>query len=117
MADTVADRVEAVDDSLIHRLAPASGRDPGRAGETISITPWGTDGLRVRVTAGSEIRDTAWALTEPVKSPAEPAISVTESEVVIRNGKISASLTDIRTQKGYLQFFRHAESGREVKPY
>jgi len=114
MAETLAKRVEVVDSSLLHRLTPASGKDPWRTGETLAITPWGTDGLRVRITAGGEVRDTAWALTEPVEAGAEPAIKTMENEAVIRNGKISASLTDIRTQKGYLQFFRHAENGEKT---
>ncbi|MDE0293777.1 MAG: hypothetical protein OXI93_06255, partial [Bryobacterales bacterium] len=32
--------------------------------ELLSIVPWGPDGLRVRVTVGPRILDTAWALTE-----------------------------------------------------
>ena len=105
MAETVADRVKQVEGSLVHH----------RDGETISITPWGRDGLRVRVTAGPAILDTAWALTEPVAPAAGSAITVTDTEAVIRSGSISASITDIRTQKGYLQFFRHAESGEKIR--
>ncbi len=103
MSDTVAGRVEQVGDSLFHN----------RDGETISITPWGPDGLRVRVTAGGTIIDTAWALTEKV-APSESKITINDAEATIRNGKISASISDIKTQPGYLQFFRHTGDGEKT---
>ena len=99
MSDTVAGRVEQVGDSLFHN----------RDGETISITPWGPDGLRVRVTAGGTIIDTAWALTEKV-APSESKITINDAEATIRNGKISTSISDIKTQPGYLQFFATQET-------
>ena len=85
---------------LVHRLD----------GETMVIEPWGRDGLRVRVTTGPEILDSAWALTEPVTEPVSggATILISEAEATIRNGHISARIHDIRTQKGRLQFFRHA---------
>ena len=103
MPETVADRVEELNGSLIHR----------REGETISIAPWGPDGLRVRATAGPTILDTAWALAEPVDR-SDSQITLSRSEAVIRNGKISARISDIRTQAGYLQFFRHSENGERT---
>ena len=103
MAETVADRVEDLEGSLIH----------SREGETISITPWGTDGLRVRVTAGPTILETAWALTEPV-ARSHSKITISQSEAGIRNGRISVRISDIRTQTGYLQFFRHSEGGKRT---
>ena len=75
-------------------------------GETLVIEPWGQDGLRVRATMGPEILDTAWALTEPVSSNA--TIEINENAAIIRNGKISAHITDIYAQTGHLQFFRHS---------
>ena len=94
-------RVSKVDNRLVHELN----------GETMVIEPWGRDGLRVRVTAGPAILDTPWALTEPVDTTAVIEISDTEAE--IRNGKISARIQDIRTQKGHLQFFKHS-GGRKT---
>jgi alpha-D-xyloside xylohydrolase len=41
-------------------------------------------------------------------------IEISESEATIRNGRISARMSDIYTQKGHLQFFRH--SGDEAVP-
>ena len=87
MPETVADRVEELKGSLVHR----------REGETISIAPWGPDGLRVRATAGPTILETTWALTEPVDR-SNSKITISQSEAVIRNGKISARISDIRTQ-------------------
>lgn len=89
-------RVSISNNQLIHKLG----------NETLVIEPWGQDGLRVRVTIGAEILDTAWALTEAVASQA--IIEITENAAVIRNGKISAQIQDIYTQKGHLQFFRHS---------
>ncbi|MCZ6679314.1 MAG: family 31 glucosidase [Candidatus Poribacteria bacterium] len=88
-------RSSQVNNRLVHRLE----------GQVMVIEAWGRDGLRVRVTTGSEILDTAWALTEPVNASA--AIEISETEATVRNGKISARIHDIRTQKGCLQFFRH----------
>ena len=93
-------RVSEVDNQRVHRLGD----------ETLVIEPWGPDGLRVRVTVGPEIVDTQWALTEPVGTApdsGQASIEITDTEAVIRNGKISAQIRDIYTQKGHLQFFRH----------
>src|SRR5690349_7579979 len=90
-------RISTSNNQLIHKLG----------NETLVIEPWGQDGLRVRVTIGPEILATAWALTEPVQSQA--TIEINEDAAVIRNGKISAKLQDIFTQKGHLQFFRHSD--------
>jgi len=93
-------RVSLLGDKLVHKLGH----------ETLVVEPWGRDGLRVRVTTLPEILDTQWALTEPVDSRADIAIS--ETDAVIRNGKISARIHDIYTQRGHLQFFRHAGDKR-----
>ena len=87
-------RASKVDNKLVHKLG----------GETLVIEPWGQDGLRVRATKGDDVVDTAWALTESVDSRA--TIEISEAEAVIRNGKISARIHDIRTKKGYVQFFK-----------
>jgi len=75
--------------------------------ETLVIEPWGQDGLRVRVTVGPEIVDTAWALMEPADAQAD--IETSDTEATIRNGRISARIRDIYTQKGHLEFFRHID--------
>ena len=103
MAETVADRVKQEGGTLFHI----------QDGEMISIAPWGRDGLRVRVSAGGAIGDTAWALIEPV-APTDSTIKLNDTEVTIRNGKISASISDILTQPGYLQFFRHTADGEKT---
>ena len=96
----LTERASNVNGKLVHKLGA----------ETILIEPWGRDGLRVRVTTGPEILDTQWALTEPVDTgPADPrvTIAISDAEAVIRNGKISARIQDIMTQRGRLQFFKH----------
>jgi alpha-D-xyloside xylohydrolase len=70
------------------------------------IEPWGPDGLRVRSTALAEVNDRAWALTEPVEARA--TVEIADDKATIRNGKISARVGDIYTQKGHVQFFRHS---------
>jgi alpha-D-xyloside xylohydrolase len=80
--------------------------------ETLVITPWGRDGLRVRAVADVDIHDTPWALTETVEfapNSSSVTIEISDSEAVIRNGNISARIQDIYTQRGYLQFFRHTD--------
>ena len=72
--------------------------------ETLVIEPWGRDGLRVRVTPLPEIIDRPWALTEPVDTQA--TIEISDTEATIRNGKVSARIRDIYTQKGHLEFFK-----------
>ncbi|MEM7538237.1 MAG: TIM-barrel domain-containing protein [Chloroflexota bacterium] len=98
-------RTQNIDNQLIHT----------HNGETLCITPWGRDGLRVRVTVGDAVRDTPWVLTEPVDAPeaSGAVINIGAMDASIRNGKLSAHLSDIRTQKGYLQFYRHAGVGDE----
>ena len=80
--------------------------------ETLMIEAWGPDGLRIRATAHSEIIEKPWALTERVDTRA--TIEITETKGVIRNGKISAVIKDIYTQKGHMEFFRH--TGDETIP-
>lgn len=92
----LAQRVTNSGGKLIHRLG----------GETLVIEPWGADGLRVRATVGPEVLDTAWALAEPAAGSA--AIEIADDAAVIRNGKISARIQDIFTQKGHVRFFRHS---------
>jgi len=91
-----SERIRQAGSKLIHELD----------GELIVIEGWGRDGLRVRARKGAEILHTQWALTEAVQSDA--TIEINETKAVIRNGKISATIQDIYTQKGYLQFFRHS---------
>ena len=77
--------------------------------ESLTIEAWGRDGLRVRATVLPEIVDKPWALTEPVDAEAE--VTISEAEGTIRNGKISARIQDIYTQKGHLEFFKHVDDG------
>ncbi len=84
-----------------NRLVYKSGR------ETLVIEPWGRDGLRVRVTPLPEIVDRPWALTEHVDTQAH--IDTSDTEATIRNGKISARIRDLHTQKGHLEFFKYAD--------
>jgi alpha-D-xyloside xylohydrolase len=74
-------------------------------GQTVTIEGWGTDGLRVRIMPAGGRQTSDWALDIPLHADAQ--IEVSPQKATIRNGKISARLGDILTQKGYLQFYKH----------
>ncbi|NCB35182.1 MAG: glycoside hydrolase family 31 protein [Clostridia bacterium] len=59
-------------------------------GETLVITPWGENSLRVRSAMMHDVEDTRFALLEPVASAAE--IRLEAEEASITNGKLTASL-------------------------
>ena len=71
---------EKVDNSLIFR----------QDGETVMVTPWGRDSLRVRSCILGEISEDMEALLEPEKSDAR--IDLGEDQASIENGKIRAEL-------------------------
>ncbi|MCY2995609.1 MAG: family 31 glucosidase [Planctomycetota bacterium] len=75
-------------------------------GQTIAIEGWGADGLRVRISPGNSQPTSDWALDIPLASQA--AIEITAQAATIRNGKISARISDLEVQRGQLQFFRHS---------
>lgn len=101
---------------LLHSL-PCSADMDGRAkeednklvyrdqGQTIVIEGWGDDSLRVRITPDGGKQTSDWALDIPLHRPAQ--IEITPQTATIRNGKISARISDIYTQRGHLQFFKH----------
>lgn len=59
-------------------------------GETVMVTPWGKNSLRVRAKMMEEIGDESAALLEPEKTEAE--IVIEEMRAEIKNGKIRAEL-------------------------
>ena len=61
-------------------------------GETLVITPWGEDSLRVRSTLQGDVADTRWALLEPGPSP-DVTIKLDEDCAEIRNGSLTARVT------------------------
>lgn len=69
-------------------------------GETIMITPWGRDSLRLRATILSDISEESDALLMP-EYEAEPEIELTETKAVIRNGKIRAEVNYNKTITGW----------------
>lgn len=63
-------------------------------GETVMITPWGENSLRIRSTILSDIEDGSVALLEPVKTNAVIQIdNADDMHASIENGKIKADLT------------------------
>lgn len=60
-------------------------------GETVMVTPWGSDSLRVRACFLGEIEEGSAALLEPAEE-AVSRISLDEWEAIIENGNIRARL-------------------------
>jgi len=60
-------------------------------GETLIISPWGENSLRVRSTLQGDVQDTRFALLEP--DQAEVEIVIEDMHASICNGKITADLT------------------------
>ncbi len=59
-------------------------------GETLIISPWGENSLRVRSTLQGDVMDTRFALLEPEKTETE--IMVEDMHATIRNGRITADV-------------------------
>jgi len=77
----------------------------GFDGCRITVTPWGRDSLRVQVSPLGGGKTSDWALDIPQETSGE--ITLTEEGATLRNGKISVSISDIPTQKGFMEFYRH----------
>ena len=59
-------------------------------GETLIISPWGKDSLRVRSTLQGDVMDTRFALLEP--EACETEIIIEDTKATIRCGKLTASV-------------------------
>jgi alpha-D-xyloside xylohydrolase len=95
--DDLTERVSAVGNQLVYKSDH----------ETVVITPWGRDGLRIRVTPAGGGQTSDWALDIPLE--VEGSIDISPEKVSLRNGKIMVCIQDIYTQKGRLQFFRYCD--------
>ena len=59
-------------------------------GETLVITPWGEDSLRVRSTLQGDVADARWALLEPERT--ETVVEIDGDSAAITNGRLTAKL-------------------------
>ena len=59
-------------------------------GETLVITPWGEDSLRVRSTLQGDVADARWALLEPERT--EAVVEIDGDSAAITNGRLTAKL-------------------------
>lgn len=75
------------------------------AGQTIVVQAWGRDGLRVRIIPDGSQQTSDWALDVSLETRGQ--IRISDTDAVIRNGKISARIQDTPIQRGHMQFFRH----------
>lgn len=71
-----------------------------RRQEIMEIRPWGA-GLRVRATENHEFSQKDWALSIPVASKANGAISISGNQAIVKNGNIYAVIT----QYGRIAFY------------
>ena len=60
-------------------------------GETLMVSPWGPDSLRVQSALMGEIRDDRWALLDP--QPAEAVLDIQDECASITVGKLTARIT------------------------
>ena len=114
-------RVQRAGGGLIHTREPWNASNFAEPQvEILSIVPWGPDALRLRVTVGPRILDTAWALTEPVADSGAAEVTVDAAAATVRNGRISARLADRAPGRATasLEFFRHPgeDSGAKAEP-
>ena len=86
-------------------------------GETLMISPWGNNSLRIRSRILGDFSDDNAGLLPP--PPTNPQISVTETEATFTNGNICAVL---KAPSGCISFFNQdrtlllKESRRHFKP-
>jgi alpha-D-xyloside xylohydrolase len=59
--------------------------------ETLWITPWGPNALRIRATKASTMPSENWALLDP--PPTTPSIEISSTTATLQNGTIKATLT------------------------
>lgn len=59
-------------------------------GETVVVTPWGRDSLRVRAVQMADVRDDRFALLDAPSEEADIEITVSDEQATLRNGKIIA---------------------------
>ena len=99
--DNLTERVAGVGNQLVYQSDH----------ERIVVTPWGRDGLRVRVIPAGGGQTSDWALDIPLE--VEGSMAISAEAATLRNGKISVCIQDIYTQRGRLQFFRHSH-GQQI---
>ncbi len=71
--------------------------------QRLRIEPWGKNGLRVRIAAGTQIPEKPEVLLKPAETKA--AIKIKEDSAVIRNGKIKAEVES----RGAVRFSRSSD--------
>ncbi|GHV26148.1 glycosyl hydrolase [Clostridia bacterium] len=67
--------------------------------ETLILTPWGTDGIRIRAYRFAQKREEDWALINHPES--SPDFSIDDNGASVRNGKLTAKVT----RAGKLTFY------------
>ena len=63
--------------------------------ETLWVESWGKDALRVRACHNATMQDEDWALLPPASC--SPSIEILENKATIKNGKITAEITNAGT--------------------
>lgn len=71
--------------------------------EILWVEPWGENSLRVRATCEGIMPENDWALLPPNNENVKPEIKVQNNSIIIKNGKITAEISD----RGDLTFYNH----------
>jgi len=61
--------------------------------EIIWVTPWGKNGVRVRITRESGFRDVPQGLLDNPPTPADTSVEVEDSAITLVNGKLTMSIS------------------------
>ena len=72
-------------------------------GETVVVSPWGRDSLRVRAVQMADVRDDRFALLEPCQDDHEVEITLDDERAVLQNGRITEQGThrELLEKRGY----------------
>lgn len=87
--------------------------------EQLWIEPWGANAFRVRATKTRSMPTEDWALDTSIKGDPNISITINESEAMIKNGKIIATISKngkiiIRNSKGDLLMEEYARTRKDV---
>ena len=82
-----------------------------KASERVWIMPWGKNGVRVRITKEAEFKDLPQGLLDNPETPKGCKVEISDSDVKLTNGEITATLTIKRL--GQLIFTRTSD-GKEL---
>ena len=70
--------------------------------ETVMVTPWGKNALRVRATKYPKFTEHDWALEEPVPVSGDVSVEIGDGEAAVTNGRLCLKVDG----SGIMTFYR-----------